>query len=387
MPEVDMEELIENLHQCRRCGICRNAVYETVGFDGVCPVWRCSNGFETDFMRGKMLVALALLDGRLKRTSENLESIYRCSLCGNCTEICGAEFSPSETLETVRQVLSDFPIDIRDAIADRIAETGTPYVLGTGTKRDWVSELDFDIPVSGKTVYFAGCTSSQKLKNVARSTARLLHKSGVDFTVLEEEPCCGSVLLRMGKAAQALENAQAFADRIKDSGAETVVVSCAGCMRTLTRDFPIGLGLELPEVVHIVDYAASLISEEKISPKPLDMKIKVTYHDPCHLGRELGVFDSPRIILQSIPGVELVEMEPNRNQALCCGAGGGLRSFDSDLAKNIAADRIETAMVTGASVVVTACPFCEDNLHSGAQLANRLIEVADVVELLERSLT
>ena len=122
MTEIDLEELVENLFQCRRCGMCRNSVYEAMGFDGVCPVWKNSSGFETSFMRGRIQIALALLDGTLEKTPENAEALYTCSLCGSCTEICAAEFDPVECLEKVRDVLNDIPNEVRDEIAEKIHE-------------------------------------------------------------------------------------------------------------------------------------------------------------------------------------------------------------------------------------------------------------------------
>ncbi|MHA1943737.1 MAG: 4Fe-4S dicluster domain-containing protein, partial [Candidatus Thorarchaeota archaeon] len=163
MTEIDLDELVENLMQCRRCGICRNAVFEDRGFDGVCPVWRNSSGFETSFMRGRIQVALALLDGVLEKTAENAEALYTCTLCGSCTEICAAEFDPAECLEKVRDVLNDIPNDVRDEIAEKILQNNNPYVQENSTKRDWVKEAGFDIPTSGDVLYYTGCTAGLKL--------------------------------------------------------------------------------------------------------------------------------------------------------------------------------------------------------------------------------
>ncbi|MFW9845614.1 MAG: (Fe-S)-binding protein, partial [Candidatus Thorarchaeota archaeon] len=265
MTQIDMEELEENLAQCRRCGICRNAVYEELGFDGVCPVWRNSSGFETSFMRGRIQVAQALLDGRLEKTAENVESLYTCMLCGNCTEICAAEFDPKKTLEQVRQVLNYAPNEARDSIVEKILTHLNPYDEDNTIRRNWVEEVGFDVPSKAATIYYTGCTAGMKLPTIAISTARILRAATEDFGVLEEEPCCGSVMIRTGKADAAKENAKRIEKAFGDAGAERIVVSCPGCYNTLKKDFPERFGINLPDIIHIVEYAAELIRNGDLS--------------------------------------------------------------------------------------------------------------------------
>jgi heterodisulfide reductase subunit D len=385
MTEIDLDELVENLMQCRRCGICRNAVYEDRGFDGVCPVWKNSAGFETSFMRGRIQVALALLDGTLEKTAENAEALFTCTLCGNCTEICAAEFDPMECLEKVRAVLNDIPNEVRDEIARKIIEYDNPYEEDKDLKRDWIKEVGFEVPSTGEVLYYTGCTAGLRLPNIAVSTAKIMKAAGVDFAVLEDEPCCGSVMLRTGKVEDAQSNAEKLGEVMKNSEAKRIVVTCAGCLKTLRDDYP-KLGIELPEVLHVTQMLQEIIQKKKLKLKTPDRPMKITYHDPCHLSRAAGVYDDPREVIKSIPGVELVEMETKREAAMCCGAGGGLRSYDADLAKKMAADRVKSALEIDAEMIVTACPFCETNLISGAKQIDSSIRVVDVVDLLADSL-
>jgi len=386
MTEVDLDELMENLAQCRRCGICRNAVYEDKGFDGVCPVWKNSAGFETSFMRGRIQVALALLEGRLEKTEENAESLFSCTLCGNCTSICAAEFDPAKCLESVREILNKIPNEVRDTIAKKILENNNPYVDENKTRRDWVKEVGFDIPSTGEVLYFTGCTAGLKLPETAKATAKVLKAAGVDFTVLEEEPCCGSVMIRTGMVEEAKKNAENALKMIATSGAKTIVVTCAGCLKTLREDYKERFGLDIPEVLHVVEYLKPLIESGKLKLKKSADSKKITWHDPCHLGRALGVYEEPRDVLKAIPGVELVEMETNREAAMCCGSGGGLRSYDGDLAKKIAADRMNDAEEIEADIIATACPFCEHNLKDGADRIGSKIRVVDILDLLAENL-
>lgn len=386
MTTVDIDELLENLAQCRRCGICRNAVYEDKGFDGVCPVWKNSPGFETSFMRGRIQVALALLDGRLEKTEENAESLFTCTLCGNCTSICAAEFDPAKCLESVREVLNEIPNEFRDTIAKKILENNNPYVDENKTRRDWVKEVGFDIPGTGEVLYFTGCTAGLKLPETAKSTAKVLKAANVDFAVLEEEPCCGSVMLRTGMVEEAKTNADNALEMIAKSGAKTIVVTCAGCLKTFREDYIERFGRDMPEVLHVIEYLQPLIHSGKLKLKKNNVVKKITWHDPCHLGRALGIYEEPRDVLKSIPGVELVEMETNRNAAMCCGSGGGLRSYDSALAKKIAADRMKDAEEIDAEILATACPFCEHNLIDGADRIGSKIKVVDILDLLAENL-
>ncbi|MHA1136452.1 MAG: (Fe-S)-binding protein [Candidatus Thorarchaeota archaeon] len=386
MTEVDLDELMENLAQCRRCGICRNAVYEDKGFDGVCPVWKNSAGFETSFMRGRIQVALALLEGRLERTEDNTESLYTCTLCGNCTSICAAEFDPAKCLESVRQVLKEIPNEVRDTIAKKILENNNPYVDENKTRRDWVKEVGFDIPSTGEVLYFTGCTAGLKLPETAISTAKVLKAAGVEFAVLEDEPCCGSVMIRTGMVDEAKKNAEKALEIISNSGAKKILVTCAGCFKTLREDYSERFGLDMPEVLHVVEYLQAQVTSGKLKLKKSDKIQKITWHDPCHMGRALGVYDEPREIINAIPGFELVEMNTNREAAMCCGAGGGLRSYDSGLAKKIAADRMQEAEDTEAEVLATACPFCEHNLKDGAEIIGSKIKVVDILDLLAQQI-
>jgi len=169
-------------------------------------------------------------------------------------------------------------------------------------------------------------------------------------------------------------------EEIKKLGVEKVIFSCAGCYRTFKKDYP-AHGVELGfEVQHISEFLADLVKEGKISFKELDLS--VTYHDPCHLGRHLGVYQAPRNVIQAIPKVKLVEMYRNRFNAWCCGAGGGVKSGYKDLALETADERIAEAKETGTKVLVTACPFCELNLKDAVKAKQENLEILDLTELL-----
>ena len=212
-------------------------------------------------------------------------------------------------------------------------------------------------------LYFRGCTAREKQTGISQATERLLKEAGVDYRTLDDEKCCGSVLLRTGFLKEAEEQIRRNTDVLKG---EKIITSCAGCYKTLKDDYE---GLD---VIHISQLLDKLIKEGKIKISKKDFD--VTYHDSCHLGRQGGVFDEPREVIKSV--ANLIEMENNRESSLCCGAGGGVKSAYPEIANQMAELRINQAKQTGCSTLVTPCPFCKLNLE------NDDMEVLDLTEFL-----
>ena len=212
-------------------------------------------------------------------------------------------------------------------------------------------------------LYFRGCTAREKQTDIAKATERLLEIAGVDFHTLDDEKCCGSVLLRTGFTDEAAEQIKKNTEILKD---KKIITSCAGCYKTLKDDYE---GLD---VIHISQLLDELIKEGKLKLSKSDLE--VTYHDSCHLGRHSNVFDEPRNVINSI--ANLVEMENNHENSLCCGAGGGVKSAYPEIASQMAQSRIAQAKETGCKTLVTPCPFCKLNLE------NEDMEVLDLTEFL-----
>lgn len=212
-------------------------------------------------------------------------------------------------------------------------------------------------------LYFRGCTAREKQTGIAEATEKLLKIAGVDYHTLNDEKCCGSVLLRTGFIDEAKEQIKKNTEILKG---ERIITSCAGCYKTLKEDYE---GLD---VIHISQLLNDLINDGTLnfSKKDLD----VTYHDSCHLGRHCNVFDEPRAVIKSV--ANLIEMENIRENSLCCGAGGGVKSAYPEIASQMAASRLEQAKETGCETLVTPCPFCKLNLE------NDDMEVLDLTEFL-----
>ncbi len=227
-------------------------------------------------------------------------------------------------------------------------------------------------------LYWKGCMSRLRTKNISDSTMALLDRMGVNFETLDgNEGCCGSVLLRTGQVEAAKRAAEVTVERISSGGFKEVVTACPGCFRTMASEYP----KILEEVPFRVRHISQFLVEKKdlIKDRLGSVELKACYHDPCHLGRHMGVYDEPRELIRMVPGLQLIEMKNNRSRSFCCGSGGGVRSVYPDLsrevAKTVAADQIPS----GVQLLVTACPFCNFNFR---EVYVGQFRVMDLPELL-----
>lgn len=221
-------------------------------------------------------------------------------------------------------------------------------------------------------LYFRGCTAREKQTSIQKATEQLLKKAGVDYHILDDEKCCGSVLLRTGFENEAKAQIEKNTEILKG---QKILTSCAGCYKTLKDDY------ENLDVIHISQLLAELIKDGKLNFSKKDLN--VTYHDSCHLGRHSNVFDEPRDVITSL--ANLVEMENIKEDSLCCGAGGGVKSAYPQVADQMAKSRINQALKTDCEVLVTPCPFCKLNLENDdlkvLDLTEFLVEYGDIDEI------
>ncbi len=212
-------------------------------------------------------------------------------------------------------------------------------------------------------IYFRGCVVRDKLSSISDATETILKRAGVDYTILEDETCCGSFLMRTGYKEDAREvmedTLKKFENNIK---ADKILVSCAGCYNTLKNDYNEVFGVEL-DVIHTSELINQLINDGRLDVKKTPTK--VTYHDPCHLGRHSGIYDEPREAI--IKSYDLIEMDRNREHSRCCGAGAGVKSAFPKTAIKVASKRIKDAQDTGAEILVTSCSFCILNLENALE--------------------
>jgi len=384
----ELEKLREMAFVCNRCGACRekfSAEMTKKPAFRVCPIREHDGGFEHQCARGKLTIAQAILEGKLDYSAELIDSLYTDPDCGLCTWVCDSLplLDPVAVWRAMKRDIaaSDrLPEPLREKDA-RVRATRNCF----GAKADrarWAQGLG--LPREGALLYFAGCYACYTQTEIARATVAILRHVGEAPAYLGElEWCCGVTQFDDGSVGLAEEMARHNIAAIEASGATRVLTSCAECFKTLKLEYPARLG-DLPfEVVHTSEFFADRLREGALRPDAGIPGARVTFHDPCHLGRHAGVFEAPRSLLGAIPGLELVEMERHRDWAWCCGHGADMvSSMRPDLASRISADRMAEARMTGAEALVTACPRCVRGLSK----ADGAMQVRDLAVVLARSL-
>jgi Fe-S oxidoreductase len=356
---------------CYQCGLC----------DTVCP-WNRVRNFSMRNIVRQAAFGLPEIEG---------EDIWRCTTCGSCPQRCPRGVGTMDVTLSFRRIASEAgisPAPIHTTSVNLGAE-GNPLGEPRDQRGDWAKELSVKTFTEGMEIlYFPGCYPSYdpRLKKVAAATVKILNRAGVDFGILgNKENCCGESIRKAGDEALfkrlAKENIKTFID----SGVKKILVTSPHCYHTFTNEYP-----EFRanfEVIHITQYLLELINQGrlKLSKK---YKKKITYHDPCYLGRHNGIYDEPREVLIKVPGLELVEMADAREDSLCCGGGGGRIWMETPKGERFADLRLEQATGIGAKVLVTACPYCIMNFEdSRLSLENsEAIEVKDITEIIQAAL-
>jgi heterodisulfide reductase subunit D len=279
------------------------------------------------------------------------------------------------------------------AFGVHIGKEHNPYMELHKDRLSWLP-TDIKLPEKAETVYYVGCTSAYRQKELAKATVETFKKANIGFTIMKDEWCCSSPLLRTGQWetswVSARDVAQHNVNEAEKTGAETIVTTCSGCYRTWKKDYTQEYKDLLNanhnfEILHTTELLEQILKKGELQPKN-NIKMRVTYHDPCHLGRHMGTYDPPRKLLQAIPDIELVEMPRTRENAWCCGSGGGVKSGYPEWAIEISNERVKEAEQLGVEAIVSACPFCERNLTDAINKYGSKLKVYDVVELLNKAL-
>ncbi|MBN1905859.1 MAG: (Fe-S)-binding protein [Deltaproteobacteria bacterium] len=317
------------------------------------------------------------------------DTLYRCTLCGRCEEICPSGISLKDIWISLRQdmVHSDaFPAKV-NAIKENVLKSHNVFNEDNSERAEWVSDLDDPpehghIKESADVVYFTGCVSSYfpMAQQIPMSLVRIFDAAGVDFTLLgEDEYCCGFPFLGAGLRDRVDEIIQHNIEAVKKKRATKVVFACPSCYRMWKEYYPPEF-----ELYHVTQYITRYLMDGRLKLK--DLGRVVTYHDPCDLGRGSHEYDAPREIIRAIPGIRLVEMKRSRENCACCGGGGNLEMIDAALSKEIAGAKIKEVLETGADTVITSCQQCVRTMKGYARLNKIKLDVLDIVELVSKSL-
>jgi Fe-S oxidoreductase len=356
---------------CYQCGKC----------DTVCP-W---NRVRTFSMRKLIREATFGL------TEVEREEIWRCTTCGKCPQRCPRDVKQIDDMIALRRIATGynvFPASVKPVrtVSAGLTAQGNPFGEERAKRAEWAEGLSVKPFAEGMEVlYFPGCYLSYdpRLKKVAAATANILNKAGVDFGILgTKENCCGESIRKTGNEALfkrlARENIKTFIE----NGVKKILVSSPHCYHTFKNEYP-AFKVNF-EVVHISQYLFELVNEGRLQITKEYGK-KVTYHDPCYLGRHNGIYDEPRGVLKKIPGLELLEMAEEREDSLCCGMGGGRVWMETEKSDRFSNLRVEQAIGVGAEILATSCPYCITALEDSRLVMNYAdnIEVKDITEILQ----
>ena len=331
--------------------------------------------------------------------------IWSCTNCGACVEECPVDIEHIDHIDGMRrhQVLieSAFPAEA-STLLKNLENKGNPWGMGEAKRADWITECDFDIPVVEGAIgddieylFWVGCAGAleDRAKKTTKAVAELLHTAGVSFAVLgPAESCTGDPARRMGNEyvfqAFAEQNVETLNEAGLGAPGKTIVASCPHCFNTIANEYP-QLGGNY-EVIHHTQLLAKLVEAGKLKPVT-SVEEKITYHDPCFLGRHNKVYTPPREIIDAVPGTQAEEMHRCKSRGFCCGAGGARMWMEERIGKRINTERIDEALALNPDTVSTACPYCLVMLgdavaaKKGSGEAKESLEVIDVAQLLARS--
>ena len=379
---ADYKEIIDVIKEsggdafkrCFQCGLC----------DTVCP-WNRVRSFSM-----RKLVRQATFGF----TEIESEEMWLCTTCGRCPQQCPRDVQQIESGIALRRVATEYGVfpasvkPVRTAVGSLIGE-GNPLGEDRKNRADWAKGQSVKtFTEEMEILYFPGCYPSfdPRAKKIATATAKILNAAGVDFGILgSKENCCGESIRKTGDEELfkrlAKENIKTFID----NGVKKILVSSPHCYETFKNEYP-DFMVNF-EVVHITEYLVELMNAGRLElTKPFEKKI--TYHDPCYLGRHNGIFDEPREVLKKVPGLELAEMPETRIDSLCCGGGGGRVWMETQKGERFGDLRIDQAIETGAELLVTSCPYCitmfeDSRITMGA---DEKIEIRDITEIIQEAL-
>jgi glycolate oxidase len=375
------ESLDNEIMACIMCGFCRAG----------CPTYG-ETSLESINARGRVILSYHLLTGVLEPSKELAEKFYRCTMCLNCNAVCPAGVMVSDIIQAARTRLTEagFLPPVHQMLMQSIKGKGNPFGEVEEKRRD-IYPKDFKAKEKAPTLLYFGCVASYQDINIIPNTLEIMKKANVNFTTLGiEESCCGYISYLVGDENEFKRCIEKNVSLFKKMGLKEIVTTCAGCYRTFKDLYPkFGGEMGNIQVFHAIEYFDKLIRDGQITFKD-GTRMKIAYHDPCDLGRHMNIYEPPRNVIKAIKSAELVEFPLNRNLAKCCGAGGGIKAYDTEMSLEIGYKRIQQAVSAGADVVVSACPACKSNLQLAAARLRKekkgRIKVMDITELVAEAL-
>jgi heterodisulfide reductase subunit D len=370
-----IEKYLDTIKAWRFCPMCNH----------VCPVIKATKN-EANGPRGLALSLFLVSRGMRQFDEPRVDRIYQCTTSGVCEawSLGGYDLS-GMVLAGRADVVDQGKVPLSALKTQKNIESmQNPFGEAKESKSKLVAKLNEESgsKKNATVLYFMGCTAAYRQPEIAKASVKVLHKAGVNFTLLDDEPCCGAPLYELGLRDHARTQARELSQLIAKSTCNQVITSCPHCYRALTEWYP-QLGVPLPagvKVKHTADYFNGLAKDRKI--RLSRRSEKVTYHDPCYLGRFGKLFEQPRELIKEVSGPNFREMKWNKEKALCCGAGGGMAFTNPKIAAKIGDTLIAEASKTGSEILITACPLCGDNLAPNREK----LKSQDISQFLAESL-
>jgi len=375
-----IQDHADMIYACGRCNFCRG-----MDFSETCPQI-FNQRWESASLRGKVAITRGILEGKLDYAEDLAERVFGCFLCRRCSEEC-KKAGKIEVVPIVKAMRADFidrGIDVPEPannMVEAVTESGNMFKDSPRVHSEWSEglELKEDSPV----LFFAGCIASHRFKETTSIIVRVLQAAGYELNNMKgEEVCCGNPYIVTGYLDRAAGWAEENVERLQGRGVKEIITGCPGCYRTFKEEYGKLLDREVPfRVRHVTEVLAEIVEHDK-----LDLKIpiykRLTYHDPCELGRYMGIYEPPRKVISAIPGIKFKEMRRNREQGFCCGGGGGVKITYPDQSLSVSVERLNDALEVDAEIVTTACPACELNLTHATYNGDLHIRILDLSELL-----
>ena len=383
-----------DMTSCTECGRCQSQ----------CPAWH------TDKPLSPKLLIMAMRDHAMSKVVEtenlvgegapiDLDVLWSCTSCGACVEECPVDIEHVDHIVNMRrfQVLveSEFPAELGGTFRN-LEKSGNPWGANKQDRESWIAECDFpvrvvsgELPEEVEYLFWVGCAGAyeDRAKKTTKAVAELLHMAGVNFAVLgKRETCTGDPARRSGNEflyqILSQENIETFKETFGSRGVKKVVVTCPHCFTTIGKDYAQS-GYEL-EMLHHTQLLNTLVKEGKLKTSPHKADQKITFHDPCYLGRHNQIYAPPRELLEA-SGCDIEEMPRNQERSFCCGGGGGRMWMEEKIGTRINLNRVDEAIDTGVAEVAVACPFCRIMVGDGMVARQSDVEVLDVAQVLLRS--
>ncbi len=384
--DLRLSEVADWTYQCLRCAFCFDLSWLGEPY-GLCPSYHYGS-FESYAGRGRMATARAIIEGELDYNEQVAERIYSCTMCGSCTSHCMKQININKIYQAMREDMADrglTPKGLHQA-AETTSQLKNPYGKPANERFHWLKDKSH-IDRKSKIAVFVGCTPSYVRRSAAQDAIEVLDKLGVDYTIASGEWCCAHPLMSAGERDKAKEFMQHNIETYRNLGVEQILFICPGCQATFTNELPELLGEAVPfKLIHLVELIAEEINSGRASITGMPSNPTITYHDPCTMGRQLGIFEAPRQIIKSIPGIRFMEMPRHGKDSFCCGSGSFVRLDFPELTNAAGTERFNEAANTGADILVTSCTSCLTVFQQVRAQNKDSMEVMDMVGFVKRNL-